>query len=659
MPMPGIRRLLIANRGEIACRVIRTARRLGITSIAVFSDADRTSRHVALADDARRVGPAPARESYLAMEAILSAAREARADAIHPGYGFLSENAAFAAACERAGFMWVGPPASAIESMGSKSAAKEMMARAGVPVLPGYHGSEQTDAVLQSEAARVGYPVILKAVAGGGGKGMQIVTEPGALPAAIESARRIARSAFGSEALLLERYLPEPRHVEVQVFADRYGRVVHLFDRDCSVQRRHQKIIEEAPAPGLADDLRQSMADAAITVARTVGYVGAGTVEFLLDETDDRFYFMEMNTRLQVEHPVTESVTGLDLVEWQLRVAGGEALPAGADTIRIRGHAIEARIYAEDPARAYLPSVGRLSLVRWPAESGNLRIDSGVTTGDEVASHYDPLLAKVIAHGETRASALAHLRAALAEVRVAGVVTNAAFVARVLATDAFTAARLSTRLLEREHGIEETSAAVRSQLRAIAALWFAARRSSAGHSPWDSHDAWRLNLSARQVLWLRDGSETAPVEVVELEPQIYAVSGESGRRVLEILRLEPTGLRFLSDERNVAAEMLLDGRQLHVWSEGAEARFELAEPAGAEPAEEVVEGALATPLPGTVVSLEVGVGDKVAPGQILVVVEAMKMEHAIRAPRAGTVAAIRYRVGERVAEGVALVELAP
>ena len=657
--MPAVRRLLIANRGEIACRIMRTARRLGMTSIAVFSDADRTSRHVGLADEAWHIGPAPAAASYLSIEAILRAARRAQADAIHPGYGFLSENAEFAAACENAGLIWVGPPSSAIEALGSKSAAKEMMARAGVPVLPGYHGSNQSDAVLKAEAARVGFPVILKAVAGGGGKGMQIVTEPEALPAAIESARRIARSAFRSDALLLERYLPEPRHVEVQVFADRLGRVVHLFDRDCSVQRRHQKIIEEAPAPDVPDGVRLSMAEAAITVARTVAYVGAGTVEFLLDEADGRFYFMEMNTRLQVEHPVTEAVTGLDLVEWQLRVAGGEALPAEAGAIGVRGHAIEARIYAEDPAREHLPSVGKLSLVRWPVESEDLRVDYGVTTGDEVSSHYDPLLAKIIARGETRAAALAHLRSALAQVRIAGVISNTSFVARVLSSDAFASARLSTRLLAHERGIEETDPSVRGQLQVAAALWLATQTPAAGHSPWDSHDAWRVNLPATETLWLRDGAELTSIEVMRLEPGTYAVRSGSERHVVAVSRSGPSVMRLLEGERSLAAEILLDGRHVYVWSGGAEARFELAEPAGAEPAESAVEGALATPLPGTVVALEVCVGDRVTPGQILVVVEAMKMEHAIRAPRAGTVAAIRYKVGERVAEGVALVELAP
>jgi 3-methylcrotonyl-CoA carboxylase alpha subunit len=656
--MPGVHRLLIANRGEIACRIIRTARRLGITTIAVFSDADRASQHVALADEAWHLGPSPAVQSYLSIEAVLAAARRARADAIHPGYGFLSESAAFATACARAGLIWIGPPAAAIDAMGSKGAAKEMMARAGVPVLPGYHGSDQSNDALMAAAARVGFPVILKAVAGGGGKGMQIVAGAAALPAAIESARRIARSAFRSDALLLERYLPDPRHVEVQVFADKHGRVVHLYDRDCSVQRRHQKVIEEAPAPGIAEDVRHAMSLAAVTVARTVGYVGAGTVEFLLNSPGE-FYFMEMNTRLQVEHPVTEAITGVDLVEWQLRIAGGEPLPVGADAIRGHGHAIEARIYAEDPSRDYLPSVGRLSLVQWPAQSPDVRVDAGVAEGDEVSSFYDPLLGKIIARGDTRAAALAHLRAALAELRINGVTTNAEFVGRILASDAFAQARLTTRFLERESGLEQSDATVRRELRVIAAVWLATQLPQSGQSPWDRRDAWRVNLLPTQTLWLRDGAELASTEVTARGTGTYLVRSGSDERVLQVSSAGPHRMRVLDGGRIVAVEVRIDRHRIHIWSGGAEAEFELAEPAGAEPTESAVDGALATPLPGTVVALEVSVGDKVAAGQTLIVVEAMKMEHAIRAPRAGTVAAIRYQVGERVAEGVALIELAP
>jgi 3-methylcrotonyl-CoA carboxylase alpha subunit len=654
--MASIRRLLIANRGEIACRIMRTARRLGIASIAVFSDADRASRHVALADEAMHIGPAPAAESYLSIEKVLAAARRARADAIHPGYGFLSENAQFAAACERAGVLWVGPPSAAIEAMGSKSAAKEMMARAGVPVLPGYHGADQSATTLITAAERIGYPIILKAIAGGGGKGMQIVTDSAGMPAAIESARRIARSAFANDALLFERYVLEPRHVEVQVFADQHGNVTHLFDRDCSVQRRHQKIIEEAPAPRVPDSVRAAMSQAAVTVARTVGYVGAGTVEFLLD-ADARFYFMEMNTRLQVEHPVTEMITGLDLVEWQLRIAAGEALPGVAEQLAPRGHAIEARIYAEDPAHGFLPSVGRISRLDWPQESADLRIDAGVAAGDEISPFYDPMIAKIVAHGATRDAALARLRTALRELRISGVTTNAAFLQRVLAVDAFTSASLSTRLLEREAGLERPESRVQEKLKAAAALWLATQMAPTGASPWDLCDSWRANLAPTRVLWLKSEDHLEAVEVRTLAAGSYRVVSGGQERCVDATRTAPCAMRIVEGGRSTAVDVAVEGRRIHVWSGDGEAEFEVAEPAGAAPGDAASEGALSTPLPGTVVAIEVQVGDRVKAGQTLLVVEAMKMEHAIRAPRAGVVTAVRYRVGERVAEGVALIDL--
>src|SRR5580700_7788074 len=403
-----LRRLLIANRGEIVCRIARTAQRLGVTSIAVYSEADAGARHVRLADEAYYLGPAPAADSYLDIAKILALAQRVGADGVHPGYGFLSENAAFAQACVDAGLIFVGPPASAIKAMGSKSASKAAMAAVGVPVAPGYHGDEQTPQRLAAEAARVGFPLIIKASAGGGGKGMQVVNSAAEVAAAVESAQRLARTAFGDDKLLLERYFPRARHVEVQVFADSQGGIVSLFDRDCSVQRRHQKIIEEAPAPGLRDEVRAAMAQAAIQSARAVGYVGAGTVEFLVDE-GQQFYFMEMNTRLQVEHPVTEFITGVDLVEWQLRVAQGARLPLGQQEILQHGSAMEARLYAEDPAHAYLPSVGRIAHLRWPESAAGLRLDVGVDAGDDVSPFYDPMLGKVIAWGETRGEAAERL----------------------------------------------------------------------------------------------------------------------------------------------------------------------------------------------------------------------------------------------------------
>src|ERR1700690_613123 len=397
-----IKRLLVSNRGEIVCRIVRTARRLGVTTIAVYSDADRGAQHVRVADEAYHLGPAPAAQSYLDLDRIIALAKRVGADAVHPGYGFLSENAQFAQACHDAGLIFVGPPAAAIKAMGSKSASKAAMAAVGVPVAPGYHGDEQTPQRLAAEAARVGFPLIIKASAGGGGKGMQVVNSAAEVAAAVESAQRLARAAFGDDKLLLERYFPLARHVEVQVFADAHGGIVSLFDRDCSVQRRHQKIIEEAPAPGLRDEVRAAMAEAAIKSARAVGYVRAGTVEFLVDDAQN-FYFMEMNPRLQVEHPVTELITGIDLVEWQLRIAQGERLPLAQSDITQRGVAVEARLYAEDPARDYLPSVGKITHLRWPEGVAGLRLDAGVEAGDEVSTYYDPMLGKIIAWGESRA----------------------------------------------------------------------------------------------------------------------------------------------------------------------------------------------------------------------------------------------------------------
>jgi 3-methylcrotonyl-CoA carboxylase alpha subunit len=441
-----ITRLLIANRGEIVCRIARTARRLGVTSIAVYSDADRNAQHVRDADEAYRLGEAPAADSYLNIAKLIELAKHVRADAIHPGYGFLSENAAFAQACADAGLIFVGPPAAAIRSMGSKSASKAAMAAIGVPVAPGYHGSEQSPRRLAEEAARVGFPLIIKASAGGGGKGMQVVNSAADVPAAVESAQRLARTAFGDDRLLLERYFPKARHVEVQIFADSHAQTLSLFDRDCSVQRRHQKIIEEAPAPGLREEVRAAMAQAAVKAAQAVGYIGAGTIEFLVDEAQD-FYFMEMNTRLQVEHPVTELVTGIDLVEWQLRVAEGERLPLTQSEIKRRGCAIEARLYAEDPAHGYLPSVGRIEHLRWAAASQGLRQDTGVEAGDEVSTYYDPMLGKIIAWGDSRAMAVEILRRALDEIEIVGVKTNRALLLSVLADEEFSRAAVATDFL--------------------------------------------------------------------------------------------------------------------------------------------------------------------------------------------------------------------
>src|SRR5512140_4404 len=443
------KKILIANRGEIACRVIRTARRLGIRTVAVHSEADQNARHVRLADEAVAIGPAAARESYLVAERILEAARATGAQAIHPGYGFLSENADFAEACERAGMTFIGPPASAIRAMGSKSAAKALMEKAEVPLTPGYHGDNQDPAFLAREAGRIGYPVLIKASAGGGGKGMRRVDAPADFDAALASCRREARQAFGDDRVLVERYVLRPRHVELQVFGDRHGGCVHLFERDCSVQRRHQKVLEEAPAPGMTPERRAAMGAAAVEAARAVGYVGAGTVEFIVDPSG-AFFFMEMNTRLQVEHPVTEMITGLDLVEWQLRVAAGEPLPLRQEQVQLDGHAIEARVYAEDPDKGFLPSTGKLVHLAAPEASYHVRLDSGVDEGDEITPFSDPMIAKLVVWDRTRALALARMRAALAQVRIVGVQNNVEFLSRLVASPAFAAADLDTALIDRE-----------------------------------------------------------------------------------------------------------------------------------------------------------------------------------------------------------------
>ncbi|MGA7984783.1 MAG: acetyl-CoA carboxylase biotin carboxylase subunit, partial [Burkholderiales bacterium] len=444
------RKILIANRGEIACRVMRSAERLGIRTVAVYSDADRDALHVRLAHEACRIGPAPARESYLNAEAVIAAARETGAEAIHPGYGFLSENEAFARACAAAGIVFIGPTAEAIAAMGDKSAAKTLMEKARVPLVPGYHGENQDAAFLLGHAEAIGFPVLIKASAGGGGKGMRIVRRGAEFDAALASCRREAKSAFGDDRVLIERYLERPRHIEIQVFGDAHGNCVHLFERDCSVQRRHQKVLEEAPAPGMTVERRHEMGEAAVAAARAIKYRGAGTVEFIAEQ-DGRFYFMEMNTRLQVEHPVTEMITGLDLVEWQLRVAAGERLPRAQDELEIRGHAIEARLYAEDPARDFLPATGRLAHLAFPAASDSVRIDTGVESGATITPHYDPMIAKLIVWGEDRGAALARLRGALAACEVAGVATNVEFLGRLAASGAFARAELDTGLIERCH----------------------------------------------------------------------------------------------------------------------------------------------------------------------------------------------------------------
>jgi 3-methylcrotonyl-CoA carboxylase alpha subunit len=648
-----IRRLLIANRGEIVCRIARTARRVGVTSIAVYSDADRNARHVRECDEAYHLGGAPPAESYLNIGKLIALAQRIGADAIHPGYGFLSENADFAQACTTAGLIFVGPPASAIRAMGSKSASKAAMSAVGVPVAPGYHGDDQALERLAAEAERVGFPLIIKASAGGGGKGMQVVESSGDVAAAVESAKRLARASFGDDRLLMERYFAQARHVEVQVFADTQGNTVSLFDRDCSVQRRHQKIIEEAPAPGLRDEVRASMSRAAIQSARAVGYVGAGTVEFLLDPAQN-FYFMEMNTRLQVEHPVTELITGIDLVEWQIRIAQGEALPMQQEQITRNGCAIEARLYAEDPAHGYMPSVGRIEHLVWPQSAAGLRLDSGVDAGDEVSSFYDPMLSKLIGWGESRGAALDVLQAALKDVEIAGVTTNRALLDSILGDDMFRSGGVGTNFLDLRRANLAFGELPADQIDlSLAALWCAARCIEAD-ALWEDTRGWRVSAPA-VTLWRFDGGD---VRVTAAAADGYSLHTAGGEVEARLVWRKIDGVCAEIGGVALEAHMIEAGGRLHVFRHGRHAALtqrltndSLQVAGGGE------QGSLLTPLPGTVVAVHVSTGQTVSRGTPLVTVEAMKMEHTLTAPRDGVVARVAFGVGDRVAAGAVLVDL--
>ena len=650
-----IRRLLIANRGEIVCRIARTARRLGVASIAVYSDADRNAQHVRVADEAYHLGAAPAAESYLNIPKLIELAKRVGADAIHPGYGFLSENAAFAQACVDAGMLFVGPPAAAIRSMGSKSASKAAMAAVGVPVAPGYHGSEQSAQRLAEEAARVGFPLIIKASAGGGGKGMQVVNSAGEVAAAVESAQRLARTAFGDDRLLMERYFPKARHVEVQVFADSHGQTVSLFDRDCSVQRRHQKIIEEAPAPGLRDEVRAAMAQSAIKSAQAVGYVGAGTVEFLVDDAQN-FYFMEMNTRLQVEHPVTELITGVDLVEWQLRIAQGEHLPLRQAQINARGCAVEARLYAEDPSRDYLPSVGSISHLRWAADSPGLRQDTGVEAGDAVSSYYDPMLGKIIAWAETREAAIDRLLRALGEIEIVGVATNRALLSSVLADAEFRHAAVATDFLARRRAhLQFGDAAADATDIALAALWCATRRSDL-NALWEDTRGWRA--AAPSTTTWRFGQLQATLQAMPADAYQARVDGKPFG--LRLLARDAMSLSAECDGRVLHVRVFESGAVLHLFGAGRHVTLAVAHTDDALQVDGGAEqGSLLTPLPGTIVAVHVANGEKVARGAPLITVEAMKMEHTLTAPYDGVVSKVAFGLTDRVQAGAVLVELAP
>ena len=652
-------KILIANRGEIACRVMRTAHRLGIAAVAVHTDADRAALHVRLAGEARRV------ESYLDIDAIVAAARAAGAEAIHPGYGFLSENEEFAAACSKAGLVFVGPPAEAIAAMGDKAAAKRLMEKAGVPLVPGYHGEEQDPAHLEKEAARIGFPVLIKPSAGGGGKGMRVVSNRREFGPALEGARREAKSSFGDDRVLIERYLERPRHIEIQVFGDAKGNVVYLFERDCSVQRRHQKVLEEAPAPGLDPKKRSEMGAAAVAAARAIGYSNAGTVEFIAEQ-DGRFYFMEMNTRLQVEHPVTEMVTGLDLVELQLRVAAGEILPFSQEDLRLEGHAIEARIYAEDPERDFLPATGRLAHVAFPHQDADVRIDAGVESGDEITPWYDPMIAKLIVRGADRDAALARLRRALADVEIAGVRTNVAFLRRIAASKAFGRAELDTGLIERNrHEIFPKRDPIGTDVLAAAAFAELAyeertareRAQASGdpYSPWYRVDGWRLNEDSHHDFLFVEGESEHPVRVLFSASGLrLAVHGKE--HAFAGKPLDDAALSIRLDERMYRARALRDGGDWHVFAGSDYRRLTLRHGLSGQD-EEARRGSLAAPMPGRIVQVMSRPGETVKKGQPLLILEAMKMEHTVTAPADGIVKEIHFAAGEQVLEGAELVTL--
>lgn len=666
-------KILIANRGEIACRVAATAKRLGVKTVAVYSDADAQAKHVAVCDEAVHIGGSAPRDSYLRWERIIEAAQATGAQAIHPGYGFLSENEDFARACQAAGLVFIGPPASAIQAMGLKAESKRLMAKAGVPLVPGYQGEDQDPALLQREADAIGYPVLIKASAGGGGKGMRLVEKSEDFAAALASCQREATSSFGNDAVLVEKYVLRPRHIEIQVFGDTQGDVVYLFERDCSVQRRHQKVLEEAPAPGMTEALRRQMGEAAVAAAKAVNYVGAGTVEFIVEQPGGyerpeqmKFYFMEMNTRLQVEHPVTEAITGLDLVEWQLRVASGEPLPLQQHELRIHGHAIEARICAENPDNNFLPATGTLNVYGLPEcvafERGTVRVDSGVRQGDAISPFYDSMVAKLIVHGDTRAQALARLDEALAQTHIVGLATNVQFLRRVARTDAFAQARLDTALIPREQAALFQQESVGLPLAAAAAVaqTLLRERAAEGADPFSRRDGFHTHgVVERRFAFEFGGAHAKACLTYQRGGTLHLAVGEGDAAVAGPLSftLQGDGIELQFAGQRTRAAVYAQGEVDHVFTPRGATQItaiDLLAHAGESAAE---GGRLTAPMPGKVVSFAVKAGDQVAKGQPLAVMEAMKMEHTIAAPQDGVVAELLYAPGDQVTEGAELLKL--
>jgi len=653
-------KILIANRGEIAVRVARTARQLGIVSVAVYSSADRQALHVEACDEAFCIGGASASESYLNAARILEVAGQCGAEAIHPGYGFLSENAEFARACEAAGIVFIGPPASAIDAMGSKSEAKALMGTAGVPLIPGYHGDEQQDNLLAKESRRIGYPQLIKASAGGGGKGMRLVEARGEFAAALVSARREAKASFGDDKVLIERYLGRPRHVEMQIFADGQGNCVHLFERDCSIQRRHQKILEEAPAPGLDDSLRAQMGEAAVNCARAIDYVGAGTVEFLLDE-DGSFYFMEMNTRLQVEHPVTEMISRQDLVEWQLRVASGEPLPLQQEQIEMQGHAFEARIYAESPQRDFMPAAGQIKYMQLPELSAEVRVDTGVRRGDSIGINYDPMIAKLVVHGRDRDTALSRLAYALRQYQILGLNTNLGFLGDLVATAEFARADFDTGFIAKHHQqlfAQDAEELRRALVLAAAATLpaFAAPAPSGDYSPWDLRNHWRMNSASVERIKLLQDAVEHEIVVSHRDDGWHFACGEQDYHLAGGW-VDQQRMRVDFDAERIEYAVLREAAAISLAWQGRSYRFELPVAVHDGESDAASAGHPRAPMSGAVVAVPIAPGDKVDQGDSLMVIEAMKMEHAIVAQVAATVSEIRFAVGDQVEEGETLVIL--
>ena len=658
-------KILIANRGEIACRVAATARRMGLKTVAVYSDADASAKHVAACDESVHLGGSAPKDSYLRWEKIIEAAQATGAQAVHPGYGFLSENQDFAKTCVAAGLVFIGPPASAIAAMGLKAESKQLMERAGVPLVPGYHGSDQDPALLQLKADEIGYPVLIKASAGGGGKGMRAVERSQDFADALTSCKREAINSFGSDAVLVEKYVQRPRHIEIQVFGDSFGNYVYLFERDCSVQRRHQKVLEEAPAPGMTPELRARMGEAAVAAARAVNYVGAGTVEFIVEQNDDGrmdFFFMEMNTRLQVEHPVTEAITGLDLVEWQLRVASGEALPCSQDQLKITGHAIEARICAENPDNNFLPATGRLDVYRKPLCSSfaisPLRFDDGVRQGDSISPFYDSMVAKVIVHGDTRAQALARLDDALAQTHIIGLTTNVQFLRHVLQSPSFAQANLDTGLIPREAGVLFNQEHVGLALAAAADVvqTLLDERAAEGNDPFSKTDGWRSHGVFTRRFAFEFAGEQVQAGLTYLHDGALFLSVGETTGVLEFAAT-PAGIDLSFAGQRALVTVYRQGELAHIHTAQGATRIiavDLLLHAGEAPAE---VGRLTAPMPGKVVSFAVKAGDRVQRGQALAVMDAMKMEHTIAAPIDGVVEELLYAPGDQVVEGAELLKL--